>query len=113
MNELESRKQELVSLEKRFKRDIESGSTIIEKETKRYIQVGAIVGGSLLVGYNIYRLISGKNSDKKQKQKKSGTVNTSMWSPAKKRIAAVAITLLLQAVNKELQKSEKKESSKK
>jgi len=105
MSELIRRKNKLLSLEGQLKQTIDSGSNEIEDQVKTGIKVGAIVGGSLLIGYSIFKLIRGKKgTSKKASGKPNSHKSKSTGSPNRfnQRLSAALMTLAYKELRKSL-----------
>ncbi|MEQ9426128.1 MAG: hypothetical protein RJQ09_17015 [Cyclobacteriaceae bacterium] len=96
MNDLTKKKNQLKAIESDLKEFIATDSTELETKLKDYLKTGAIVGGSLLVGFTVYRMLADEQPEKESKKKKKGS--TSMWGIAKQRLTLALLTLAYRSI---------------
>jgi hypothetical protein len=63
-------KAELIRKEKLYKGKISEESDVLEVQTKKLLKSSAIIGGGLVLGFGLFKLLSGKEQGQKADAKK-------------------------------------------
>lgn len=77
-------KAQLVRKERLYKSKISEESDQLELQTKKFLKSSAIVGGGLMLGFGLFKLLAGK--DKRQKSNPQKKKVEEVKAPSKKNI---------------------------
>lgn len=111
-------KAQLVRKEKLYKSKIGEQSDELEVQTKKFLKSSAIVGGGLMLGFGLFKLLAGKNKGQKTTPQKKKVEEVKV--PSKKnvilraaiidKLVAFAIQLGFRYLSKKIKSSDEGDS---